>query len=123
MFFSIFGRLWLMFAFSYIFVVNSTMEKLKILFVVFSLFLFVLPLASFAQPKRPTNVKNTPVLNADLLITGGTVVTMDKDRRLIEDGAVAVKNGEIILVGKRTEVTKNLRAKQTIDAKGKLIIP
>lgn len=57
------------------------------------------------------------------MITGGTVVTMDKDRRLIEDGAIAVKNGEIVLVGKRAAVTKNLQAKQIIDAKGKFVIP
>ena len=48
---------------------------------------------------------------------------MDKDRRIIEDGAVAVRNGEIVLVGKRAAVTKNLRAKQTINADGKVIIP
>ena len=58
-----------------------------------------------------------------MLIVGGTVVTMDKDRRLIEDGAVAIKDGKIALVGKRAAVTKNLRAKQTIDATGKVIIP
>ena len=48
---------------------------------------------------------------------------MDKDRRVIEDGAVAIKDGKIALVGTRAAVTKNLRAKQIIDAKGKLIIP
>jgi len=58
-----------------------------------------------------------------LLIVGGTVVTMDKDRRLIEDGAVAVKDGKIALVGTRADVTKNLRARQTIDATGKVVIP
>lgn len=67
--------------------------------------------------------KIVPNQTADLLIVGGTVVTMDKDRRVIEDGAVAVKNGEVALVGTRAEVTKNLRAKQTIDAQGKVIIP
>ncbi|HEY8561749.1 MAG TPA: amidohydrolase [Pyrinomonadaceae bacterium] len=67
--------------------------------------------------------KNVPNWNCDLLIVGGTVVTMDKDRRLIEDGAVAVKDGRIALVGTRAAVTKNLRAKQTIDAAGKVVIP
>lgn len=58
-----------------------------------------------------------------MLIVGGTVVTMDQDRRVIEDGAVAVKDGKIALVGTRAVVTKNLRARQTIDATGKVIIP
>lgn len=100
------------------------MEKLKILFVVFVLLLLILPQSSFAQRRPlPLPQKNVPNWNADLLIVGGTVVTMDKDRRVIEDGAVVVKNGEIALVGKRAAVTKNLRARQTINANGKVIIP
>jgi 5-methylthioadenosine/S-adenosylhomocysteine deaminase len=99
------------------------MEKLKILFIVFSLFLLVLPHSVFAQSKRPKTIKNMSDSIADMLIIGGSVVTMDKDRRLIEDGAIAVKNGEIIAVGKRSEITKKFTAKQTIDAKGKFVIP
>ena len=98
------------------------MEKLKILLVVFVSILLILPQSIFAQ-RRPLPQKNVPNWNADLLIVGGTVVTMDKDRRVIEDGAVVVKNGEIALVGKRAAVTKNLRARQTINARGKVIIP
>ena len=41
---------------------------------------------------------------------------MDKDRRLIEDGAVAIKDGKIAMVGKRAAVTYHLTAKQTINA-------
>ena len=32
----------------------------------------------------------------DLLLTEGTVVTMDQKRRIIEDGAVAVDQGKIL---------------------------
>jgi 5-methylthioadenosine/S-adenosylhomocysteine deaminase len=99
------------------------MEKLKNLFVVFVSFLLIFQQAIFGQNTRPLPEKNIPDSTADLLITGGTVVTMDNDRRVIEDGAIAVKNGEIVLVGKRAVVTKNLRAKQTINANGKVIIP
>src|SRR4029078_3434327 len=53
----------------------------------------------------------------------GTVVTMDKDRRVIEDGAIAVKNGEIVEVGKRADVVRNKTARQTVNANGKVIIP
>lgn len=99
------------------------MEKLKILFCIFVLFLLILPQSILAQKAQPLPEKTIPNWTADILITGGTVVTMDKDRRVIEDGAVAVRGGEIALVGTRAAVTKNLRAKQTIDAKGKVIIP
>jgi hypothetical protein len=33
---------------------------------------------------------------ADLVIAGGTVVTMDADRRILEDGAIAVKGDTIL---------------------------
>lgn len=48
---------------------------------------------------------------------------MDNDRRVIEDGAIAITGDKIVAVGTRTEVTKNTRAKQTINAAGKVIIP
>jgi 5-methylthioadenosine/S-adenosylhomocysteine deaminase len=99
------------------------MEKLKIYLVIFISFLLIFPQSAFAQNNLPLPEKNVPNWTCDLLIVGGTVVTMDKDRRLIEDGAVAIKDGKIALVGKRAAVTKNLRAKQTIDATGKVIIP
>ncbi|MGI9056675.1 MAG: amidohydrolase, partial [Pyrinomonadaceae bacterium] len=99
------------------------MEKLKILFIVFVSFLLIFPQTILAQKVRPLPEKIIPNSTADLLIVGGTVVTMDKDRRVIENGAVAVKNGKIIRVGPRAAVTKNLRAKQTINADGKVVIP
>ncbi len=111
------------FDFALKFSVNSAMEKLKILIILFVSFLLICPQNIIAQKRRPLPEKNIPGSTADLLIVGGTVVTMDKDRRVIEDGAVAVRNGEIVLVGKRAAVTKNLRARQTINAGGKVIIP
>src|SRR5262245_51104358 len=86
------------------------------------LFLFSLSITTFAQ-REPLPQKNVVPWNCDLLIVGGTVVTMDTDRRLIEDGAVAIKGGKIAMVGKRDVVTYRLTAKQTINAAGKVIIP
>lgn len=99
------------------------MENLKILLIVFSSFLLFIPQSIFAQNKRPIAPKNVQTWDADLLITGGTIVTMDKENRLIKDGAIAVKNSKIILVGKSSAVSKNLRVKETINANGKVIIP
>lgn len=59
----------------------------------------------------------------DILISGGTIVTMDDGRRVIEDGAVAIKGDKIVAVGKRSEIVQKYRAKQTINAAGKAVVP
>src|SRR6202522_4258610 len=59
----------------------------------------------------------------DLLVTGGTVVTMDAQRRVIEDGAVAIRGDSIVAVGPRAEIESRFEATQTIDAHGALVMP
>ncbi len=58
----------------------------------------------------------------DLLIFGGTVVTMNSERAVIEDGGIAIKDHKIVAVGSAAEM-KKFRAKETINAAGKVIIP
>jgi 5-methylthioadenosine/S-adenosylhomocysteine deaminase len=60
---------------------------------------------------------------ADLLVAGGTLVTMDASRAIIDDGAIVVKGDAIVAVGPRSEVAARYAATQTIDAKGKLVLP
>ncbi|OJJ10480.1 amidohydrolase [Alphaproteobacteria bacterium AO1-B] len=60
---------------------------------------------------------------ADLLILGGTVIPVDPERRIIDDGAIAIEDGKILGVGTREEVTSQHDAPRTIDATGKVIIP
>jgi 5-methylthioadenosine/S-adenosylhomocysteine deaminase len=60
---------------------------------------------------------------ADLLVTGGTVVTMDAQKRVIEDGAVAVRGDSIVAVGSRVEIEARFDSAKTIDARGALILP
>jgi 5-methylthioadenosine/S-adenosylhomocysteine deaminase len=86
------------------------MEKLNILF--FVSFLFILPLAVFAQKK-----------SVDLIVQNGTVVTMDTQRRVIENGAVAIQKSEIIAAGTTQEITQKFSSKQIINAQNKLVIP
>jgi len=57
----------------------------------------------------------------DLLITGGTIITMDAARRAIPDGAVLVQAGRIAAVGARAELPTT--AAQVIDARGKAVLP
>lgn len=59
----------------------------------------------------------------DLLVVNGTLVTMDDKRRVIEDGGVAIKSGRIVAVGARRDILSRYTALQTIDARGKIIIP
>jgi 5-methylthioadenosine/S-adenosylhomocysteine deaminase len=96
------------------------MEKLKIYLVVFISFLLIFPQTLFAQTNKTLSKSNQ---TADLLIVGGIVVTMNERHEVIEDGAVAVKNGAIVAVGKTADVTKQFTANETIDAKGKVVIP
>ncbi len=96
------------------------MEKLKIYFIVFISFLLIFPQTLFAQKTK--NLPK-PSQSADLLIVGGTVVTMDGARRVIENGAVFVSKGKIAAVGTTAELTKKYPAKQTLNAQGKVVIP
>jgi len=59
----------------------------------------------------------------DLIIPGGTVVTMNGSRVIYDDGAIAVKGDTIIAVGPSAEVAAKYSAVQTIDANRKLVFP
>jgi 5-methylthioadenosine/S-adenosylhomocysteine deaminase len=80
-------------------------------------------------PQRPPGPHRAPVViparvvTVDLLITGGTVVTMDKARRVIENGAVVIRGDKIVAVGTKPEVARRYRGARVIDATGKVIIP
>ncbi len=59
----------------------------------------------------------------DLIVRNGTVVTMDRDRRVVADGAVAVDRGAIVAVGPAGVVARSWRARRTLDARGGIVIP
>jgi 5-methylthioadenosine/S-adenosylhomocysteine deaminase len=59
----------------------------------------------------------------DLLVTGGTVVTMDGELRVIENGAVAIRGERIVAVGLAAELEKKYRARRRLRADGRLILP
>jgi 5-methylthioadenosine/S-adenosylhomocysteine deaminase len=71
-----------------------------------------------AKPQLSSNKEKV-----DLLISGGTIVTMDGDRLIVEDGALAVKGDAIAAIGFRTDIESKYIAAQTIDARGKLVLP
>lgn len=57
------------------------------------------------------------------LIAGGAVVTMDRSRSIILDGAVAVSDGRIVETGKREALLARYASASLVDARGMLIIP
>jgi 5-methylthioadenosine/S-adenosylhomocysteine deaminase len=59
---------------------------------------------------------------ADLLIANSIVMTMDAENRIIENGGVAVSGDAIAAVGPMDDV-KGIPAKETIDAKGGIVMP
>src|SRR5579863_9364205 len=74
----------------------------------------LVPACLLSQPKKE---------KADLLVTGGTVVTMDAARTIYDDGAVVVKGDTIVAIGPRSALEARYLTTQTIDAQGKLILP
>lgn len=59
----------------------------------------------------------------DILITGGKIITMDANRRVIENGVLAISDGKIQGVFPADELPANTAAHKTIQADGKVIIP
>lgn len=62
-------------------------------------------------------------MDADTLFAGGTVVTMDAQRRVIRDGAVAVRGGRIVAVGKLEDVRTHWAAREIRDCSGCIVMP
>jgi 5-methylthioadenosine/S-adenosylhomocysteine deaminase len=58
-----------------------------------------------------------------LVITGGTVVTMDDARRVVSPGAVAVRGTDIVAVGTPEDIAARYVAAETIDATGQVVLP
>src|SRR5262249_41121844 len=62
-------------------------------------------------------------ISIDMLITGATIVTMDRDRRVIENGEIAIVGDTIFMIGAFPLFPKGVIAKQKVDAREKLIVP
>jgi 5-methylthioadenosine/S-adenosylhomocysteine deaminase len=59
----------------------------------------------------------------DLLVLHGTLVSMDKERRVIEDAGVAIERGRILAVGSSRDIIRTYTAPERVDATGKIILP
>src|SRR6266511_3086821 len=92
-------------------------KKIFILFMLISTILFV-PLPAAAQRNRGRRMTRV-----DLLVLNGTLVTMDKDHRVIPAAGIAVAGGRIVAVGSSQDIIRVYTAPERVDAGGKIIIP
>jgi 5-methylthioadenosine/S-adenosylhomocysteine deaminase len=83
-----------------------------------------LPIVTLALWASPTLSQSSPAKEeVDLLVTGGTVVTMNEGRTILDGGALAIKGDSILAIGSRAEIEAKYSAPDTINASGKLILP
>ena len=61
--------------------------------------------------------------DVDILITGGTVITMDAERRLLRSGAIAVTGNLIVAVGSSAVLEATYRPNEQIDGADTIIMP
>ena len=61
--------------------------------------------------------------SVDLIVSGGTIVTMDSGRAIYQEGSVAIKGDAIVAVGPRAEVEARYKGAEVIDARGRLVLP
>ncbi len=59
----------------------------------------------------------------DLIIFGSSVITQDENRRIIDDGAIAVTGNIISAVGTKAEMSRDWTAAETLDAGKSVLMP
>ncbi|HOU39824.1 MAG TPA: amidohydrolase family protein [Promineifilum sp.] len=59
----------------------------------------------------------------DILLRGGTVVTMNDRYDVYEDGAVAIRGDSIVAVGPTEEIARDYQAAETVDCADSVIMP
>jgi len=58
-----------------------------------------------------------------LVVTNGIIVTVDRDKRVIERGGVAIDGRDIVAVDTADRIAAGYRGRDTIDASGAVIMP
>jgi 5-methylthioadenosine/S-adenosylhomocysteine deaminase len=61
--------------------------------------------------------------NVSLLVTGGTVVTVDGTGRVLPSGAIAIAGRDIVAVDTADAIAQRFTASRTIDATGEVVLP
>ncbi len=96
--------------------------------VLFGAFLVLLSLAACQTgPQTQSGAAGTAPADgreqASIILTGGTVVTMDGERRILQPGAVAIRDARIVAVGSPEEIAARYTAEETIRTDGQVVMP
>ncbi len=60
---------------------------------------------------------------ASTLISNGTIITLNQNRRVLKNSAVLIQDGRITYVGNASDARRIVRAESEIDASGMLVLP
>jgi 5-methylthioadenosine/S-adenosylhomocysteine deaminase len=90
-------------------------QRLRLSLLLLAMLALVVPAAAPGLAARAPSVS--------LLITGGTVVTVDADHHVFSPGAVAVRGREIVAVGPASAIAGKFSALQTINVSGQVVLP
>ena len=72
-----------------------------------------MPDFSYNERKKVSDKGGIFMEHVDTLLTGGTVVTMDSAWRIFADGAVAIRDGDIVEVGHAAELRQRYKVTRT----------
>ena len=61
-----------------------------------------------------------PLTHVDLVVYGGIVITMDKERNIYDPGFIAINEGKIVSVGMGSPTNPSTRR---VDATGMVVLP
>lgn len=58
-----------------------------------------------------------------LLVKNGVIVTIDRQRRILENSSIAIEDGRIVEIGRTADLEKKLGAAEILDATGRIVMP
>jgi len=58
-----------------------------------------------------------------LMIDGGLIITMDPERRMIQNGAIVIEGDSIVAIGKSEQIREKFKDARVMDARNKVILP
>jgi 5-methylthioadenosine/S-adenosylhomocysteine deaminase len=85
---------------------------------------FALSFALAACPAIETGrISDDSTDNEQLVVSGGTILTMADDQAVINDGALAIQGNRIVAIGTVEEIAADFPDATLIDARGKIVLP
>src|SRR5260370_27430780 len=81
------------------------------------------PTGPQTDKRHQANHTEESMEKVDILIERGTLLTLNRDRQIITDGAIAVRKDRIVAVGKSANLRERFKASKTLDASMRLVMP